>query len=135
MVEYASLKEGDPRREIVPSWVNGWHGVLGPRATTRYSEMRKTSCDVILGRKVGMDVYPSRRRTQFTIYRSHDEPLALFEAHWADWDQGGRLVAMVGGRVLAGKLTAKNKLVWRQIASMQEEKPARIEAPSWAQRW
>jgi hypothetical protein len=136
MGEYASLKKGDPRRKIGPSWENGWHGVLGPRATTRYSEMRKTSGSLILGRKVEMgDAYPSRRRSLYTLYRSHDEPVALFEAHWADWDQGGRLVATAGGRVLAGKLTAKNKLVWRRIASMEEEKPTRIEAPSWAQRW
>src|SRR5262249_17844294 len=45
------------------------------------------------------------------------EPVAIFEAHWADWDQRGRLVAAVGGRVLAGKLTRHSGLSWRQLAA------------------
>ena len=53
---------------------------------------------------------------------------------------GGRrqaycLVATVGGRVLEGKLTSGGNLVWRQLAAMNEERPARMEAPEWAQRW
>ena len=27
------------------------------------------------------------------LYRNDGEPLDTFEAHWADWDQQGRLVA------------------------------------------
>ena len=70
-----------------------------------------------------------------TLYRPDGKAAALFEAHWADWDQQGRLVATVGGRVLAGRLTKHNKLQWRQLASMQNERPAPMEAPAWAQQW
>jgi hypothetical protein len=79
----------------------------------------------------------SRSRKLYTIYRpgGYPDPVALFEAQWADRDQNGRLVATVGGRVVAGKLTKKNELRWRQLASMSNEKPIRMEAPSWAQHW
>ena len=79
--------------------------------------------------------YPSRRRSRYTLYRSNGKPAAMFEAQWADWDQQGRLVATVGGRVLTGELGRKNKLLWRQLASMHEERPAPMEAPDWARHW
>jgi hypothetical protein len=44
-------------------------------------------------------------------------------------------VATIGGRVLAGKLTKTNKLQWRQLAAMQDERPESVEAPTWAQCW
>jgi hypothetical protein len=78
---------------------------------------------------------PSRRRTLYTLYRPEGDPVALFEAQWADWDQRGRLVATVGGRVFAGKLSRKHQLVWRQLAALHEQRPARLEAPAWAARW
>jgi hypothetical protein len=61
--------------------------------------------------------HPSRRRSLYTLNRKDGEPVALFEAHWADWDQEGRLVATVGGRVLEGKFTSDGKLLWRQLAA------------------
>jgi len=79
--------------------------------------------------------HPSRRRSLFTLYRPSDEPVALFAAHWADWDQQGRLVAAVGGRILEGKLTKNRGLRWRQLAATNEEQPVRMEAPEWAQHW
>jgi hypothetical protein len=110
--------------------------VLAPGAASRYCEFRKPCGGLILGREVPADYFrPSRRRTLYTLYRPGGEPIALFEAHWADWDQGGRLVAAVGGRILAGKLMRNGKLLWRQLAAMHEERPARMEAPEWATRW
>jgi hypothetical protein len=128
------LNEVNP--SMVPSWNNGWRGVLAHGATTRYSEFRKPFGELILGREVHSDyVRASRRRTLYTLYRSNGDLVALFEAHWADWDQNGRLVATVGGRVLAGKVTKTSKLIWRELAAMSEEKPTSMKAPAWAQRW
>jgi len=146
VLEYCSLGKGDPRREAEPAWRSGWQGILASTQTNRnyprYAAWRKASGDLILERQTERKgptlyeaIYPSRRRSLYTVYRPDGEPVALFEAHWADWDQQGRLVATVGGRVLAGKLTKKNELLWRQLASMQEERPTRMEAPAWAQRW
>jgi hypothetical protein len=136
VVEYGSLKKGDARREAVACWQAGWESVLEPGAATRCCGLRKRSGDLILGREVPADYFrPSRRRTLYTVYRPDGEAVALFEAHWADWDRQGRLVATAGGRVLEGKLTSRGKLVWRQLAAMNEERPTRMEAPEWAQRW
>ena len=136
ILDLASRSRRDSHGSVVPSWQNGWHGILGAGDALRPFELRKPSGSLILGRTVETDhAYPSRRRTLYTLYRAPGETVALFEAHWADWDQEGRLVATVGGRVFAGKLAARNKLVWRQLSAMQEEKPGGIEAPGWARRW
>jgi hypothetical protein len=130
VVECCSLKKDDPRRDAVPCWQNGWNRILTPQATSEY---RKTCGELILGRDFSSHHYPSRRRTLYTVYRG--KPVALFEAHWADWDQRGRLVATVGGRVFAGKLKKNDKLVWRELKAMNDERPSRMEAPPWAQHW
>ncbi len=112
---------------VVPSFDTGWQ--LGPEA-------RKPSGKLILGRQQPKNhYYLSRTPTPYTLYCEDGETVALFDAHWADWDQQGRLVATVGGRVAAGKLTRDKRLVWRQLADLHEEQPARLEAPDWAQRW
>jgi hypothetical protein len=134
LLDPSTLNKADP--PVVPCWQNGWQGLLAPRATSRISELRKTSGDLMLGRGVPSDYFRlSRRRTPYTLYRPDGKPATLFEAHWADWDQRGRLVATVGGRVFAGKLTRSNKLLWRQLISTHEDRPTRLEAPDWAQRW
>jgi hypothetical protein len=151
VLEYCALKKGDPRRDVVPCWRSNWHGILAPtqpnRNYPRYAAWRKTSGDLILERETKREAawggtfyeeylpHPSRRRSLYTLYRSDEEPVALFEAHWADWDQRGRLVATVGGRVFAGELKKNDKLFWRQLGAMNEEQPSRMEAPGWAQHW
>jgi len=132
VLEYCGLKKGDPRRDVAPCWQSNWQ--LCSNA------WRKTCGDLTLEREASFagayeSPYPSRRRSLYTLYRPDEEPVALFEAHWADWDQQGRLVATVGGRVLTGELKKNNKLVWRQLAAMNEEQLTRMEASSWAQRW
>jgi len=79
--------------------------------------------------------FSSPRRSLYTLSPADGEPITSFEAHWADLDQQGRLVATVGGRMLAGKLKKGGKPLWRQLAAMQEEQPTRMEAPEWAQHW
>jgi hypothetical protein len=105
----------------------GWQGS---------TDVRKTSADLTLGREwpVGR-YYPSNAITAYRLYGQANRLLATFEAHWADWDQQGRLVATIGGRVVAGKLTRDKRLVWRQLTDLHDEKPARLEAPDWAQSW
>jgi hypothetical protein len=84
----------------------------------------------------GEDLFPSRRRSRYTIYnRDENTELARFEAHWADFDQRGRMVAAAGGRILEGKFDRRHGLRWRQLAAFQNEKPERMEAPEWARHW
>jgi hypothetical protein len=59
----------------------------------------------------------------------------MFEAQWADFDQRGRLVATVGGRILEGKIDRHHGLRWHQLAAFQDEQPERVQAPNWALRW
>jgi hypothetical protein len=136
VVEHLVLKNGDPRSDAVPCWKSGWREVRAPGAATRLSELRKESGGLTLGQEVPSDhSRPSRRRSLYTLYQENGDPVALFEAHWADWDQRGRLVAAVGGRVMTGTLSKNKKLAWRQLAAMNEEQPRRMEAPAWAQHW
>ena len=125
---FGALKKDDPWYEAGPSWRSGWQGILAPTEPDRYSPLyaawRKMSGGLTLEREakrsapLGGTQYeeylprPSRRRSLYTLYRPDGKAAALFEAHWADWDQQGRLVATVGGRVLAGRLTKHNKLQW-----------------------
>ncbi len=118
VLEYCSLKEGDPLREIMPSSQSGWSGTSGFRKSGELTLERQ-----------GDGRHPSSRGS------ADGEPASLFEAHWADWDQQGRLVAAVGGRIMAAKLTKSRGLRWRQLAAMNEEKPVPMEAPEWARHW
>jgi hypothetical protein len=118
-----------------PSSVDhGWTSVGAARSSPGYSKFTKRCGDLLLGRDL-REAYPSRSPTLYTLSRADGEPIALFEAHWADWDQRCRLVAAVGGRVLTGRLTRKKTLVWRELISTHEDHPVRVEAPPWAQRW
>jgi len=118
--------QNNPR--LIRSYDAGWEG---GRDTV------KRSADLVLEREFPMGHYfPSRTPTPYLLSNKTGEPIAQFDAHWADWDQQGRLVATAGGRVVAGKLTRDRKrLVWRQLADLHEEKPTRLEAPDWAQQW
>jgi hypothetical protein len=120
-----------------PSWNYGWQ--RAPPASVRQSSSVKSSGNLLLGRGTSAEQFTaSGSRKLYTIYgaNAYPDPLASFQAHWADWDQNGRLVATVGGRVLASKVTKKkNTLQWRQLAALHEEKPSRMEAPDWAQHW
>ena len=128
VLKYFELKRTDPLHDVAPCWQSGWQ--------KRNKELRKMSGDLTLAREITQfAAFPSRSHTPYALYRSGEEPVALFQAQWADWDQRGRLVATVGGRVLAGALTKRNKLVWRQLAALNEEQPGRMEAPGWAQHW
>jgi hypothetical protein len=144
--EYGSLKKEDPLRNAVPCWQRRWVGIPASVQPSRryvlYTAWRKSSDGMTMQRNataktvqgIAYDPYPSRHRSLYTLYRPDGKPVAQFQAHWADWDQRGRLVATVGGRMLEGKLKG-GKLLWRQIAAMHDEKPAPMVAPDWAQHW
>jgi hypothetical protein len=116
-----------------PSYDHGWQVVPEPDDSSRCSKWRKPSGSFILG-CVGPTDSAGPLARIYTIFHCNGEPVTTFEAHWADWDQRGRLVAAVGGRILVGKIT-RTTLVWRQLADLHEEKPERLEAPDWAQWW
>ena len=106
---------------------------LGPWKP-RADPFPKRCGDLLLSRDLP-SAWPSRTPTLYTLSRDKGDPFALFEAHWADWDQRGRLVAAVGGRILAGRVTSKQTIRWRQLISTHEDRPTRMEAPDWAQHW
>ena len=76
-------------------------------------------------------------RNTYTIFPASgpQDPIASFDAYWADLDQSGRLVATAGGRVLAGTITDRNQLLWSELANLSDEKPITMEAPDWAKHW
>jgi len=116
------------------SWMTGWTAVAAPCNKHMPEAFRKTLGSWTLERRA-QERYPWRKPSLYTLYRNADQPVALFEAQWSDFDQRGRLVATAGGRVLGAKLRKKNDLDWRELAAFHEERPERMEAPAWAQRW
>jgi hypothetical protein len=128
------LKQLDRKAEANPSWDSGWERAAP--ASIRISSSVKSNAGLTLGRGV-CDFKPSRSRKTYRLYgdSGSPDPITSFEAHWADLDQSGRLVATAGGRVLAGRLSQRNELRWRELANLSDDKPARMEAPEWARRW
>jgi hypothetical protein len=150
----------DPLRVVLHSYLNlddpilwwsspwestGWKAIPLPdrvKKTSyfdrRLAAWRKTVGRLCLNRAVdpGDSEFPSRRPSRYTISkRDESTELAVFEAHWADFDLRGRLVATVGGRILEGAIDRHHGLRWRQLADFKDEKPTRTEAPKWARRW
>lgn len=125
--------DGYPER-MRSSWDHGWQHAKP--ASVRISASVKSIAGLTLGRGV-YDFSPSRSRKTYALHPSSgsQDPIASFEAHWADLDQNGRLVATVGGRVLAGQLGKRNELRWRELANLSNDKPSRMEAPDWARHW
>ena len=114
-----------------PCWQEGW---LPVPFVTPVGQYRKPCGPLALGRDLPVH-RASRARIIYYLYRSARGPIAQFESHWADWDHRGRLVAAVGGRILTARLTKDDHLRWRQLVDLHPEKPTRLEAPAWAQRW
>ncbi len=110
----------DPPVEV--SWHIGWQAVPGE---PRLGQYRKACGECALGRDTRLHL-PSRSRTVYYLYRDAVDPIAWFEAHWADWDQCGRLVAAAGGRILTARLTKDDHLRWRQLTDLHDEKPTRL---------
>jgi hypothetical protein len=117
--------DGYPDR-MKSSWDHGWQ--RAEPASIRISSSVKSKAGLTLGRGV-YHFSPSRSRKTYALQ------MVSFEAQWADLDQNGRLVATVGGRVLAGQLSKSNELRWRELANLSNDKPARMEAPDWAKHW
>jgi len=128
VLEYCCLKKDDPRRNAAPCFQNGWLKL------PEHTGWRHASGEFTLERYMA-DPNPSRSRSLFTLYRTSGEPVSTCEAHWADWDQRGRLAATVGGRDFEGRLDKDRTLVRRQRAAMQDEQPAPVVAPDWARHW
>ena len=145
VVPHSYLNLDDPFLWSFPWASTGWEPIPLPahiKKTTyfdpRLAAWRKTVGSLCLQRTVepGEERFPSRRRSHYTIFkRDASTEIARFESHWADFDQRGRLVATVGGRILEGKIDRHHGVRWRQIAAFQDEKPERMEAPEWARRW
>ena len=135
VLTHGDLSKDDARHNAVPGWLSGWNKAEKYQDSMGRDLVGKRSGDLVLARYAPLHLSPSRQPTLYSIYTADGRAAALFEAHWADWDQQGRLVATAGGRVLAGELTQENKLRWGQLASMHDDRPAPIAAPAWARSW
>jgi hypothetical protein len=131
VVEYSAQKHAG----LQPSSGRGWSGVLTSPGTSRFAALRKQCGDRILEQRAGGSDCPPRRPHAFSLYRAGGEPIVNFEAHWADFDANGRLLATIGGRILWGEAGRKSKFGWYEVASLHEEQPVRLVAPDWAQHW
>ena len=144
-VLHSYLNLDDPFLRSFPWERTGWKSISQPdhvKKTSyfdpRLAAWRKKVGGLCLQRATdrGEEMFLSRRRSRYTIFKGDERTeLAGFEAHWADFDQRGRLVAAVGGRILEGKIDRHHGLRWRQLAAFQDQKPERMEPLEWAARW
>jgi hypothetical protein len=56
-------------------------------------------------------------------------------ASWVDWDQQGRLVFARDGKIFAGRIDEKGKLVDRELTDLNASKPKSVAPPDWAAEW
>lgn len=77
----------------------------------------------------GEDAFPSMRLARYRLGETE------FAAHRADFDPRGRLVATAGGKKLAGEVGNYARVQWKLLAGFGEDRPERLEASDWAQRW
>ena len=63
------------------------------------------------------------------------ERISLDNVVCARWDQRGRLAFMVEGKLFTGYITIDDKLVAKEIADFNENKPTEIDSPVWAKSW
>lgn len=142
VIEAGGPEWSDPSRRPIPCWQEGWdpiplagHDAVG---LPRYSAWRKSRDGFTLVRDQGRlalnEPKPSRLPATYTLRDPDTQPVASFQAHWADWDRRGRLVATAGGRVMAATLRNRS-LVWRQLAAIQDEQPVDMAARDWAREW
>ncbi|HVO42212.1 MAG TPA: hypothetical protein VMT34_06305 [Aggregatilineales bacterium] len=72
---------------------------------------------------------------RFSLQYAEDQhEVAINSETWADWDQQGRLVYARDGALFAGEL-ANGRIVERQIADFNSQKPQLIKSPEWARVW
>jgi hypothetical protein len=145
VVEHSYLNLDDPVLWWRSPWEStGWKPVPLPDGVKKTSHFdrrlaawQRTVGNLCLTRAVDRcDEFPSRRPSVYRIGKSDNSAeIALFEAHWADFDQRGRLVAAVGGRIVEGKIDRRHSLQWRQLAAFQDEQPDRLKPPQWALHW
>jgi hypothetical protein len=129
---HGALAENDPRLTMKPCFEVGWEGPLTPVKPSRdYLPWSKSIGSLVLKRG---GAFPFRSPQQFLLCGPKADSVESFKAHWADFDQQGRLVATVGGRILAGEVV-RRRLGWRQLAALQDETPVPVAAPAWAQHW
>jgi hypothetical protein len=56
-------------------------------------------------------------------------------ASWVDWDQQGRLVFARDGKIFAGRIDEKGRLVDRELTDLNASKPKSVAPPDWAAEW
>lgn len=72
------------------------------------------------------------RPRAYSVSKSDERELAAFEADWADWDHGGRLVAAKEGQLLRLAFDRKLNPVWSLVADFTNDVFKPMGAPQWA---
>lgn len=125
------IKDGDCPLKLAtiqwtPAWErNGWQ-------KQQEHTYRKTSGDRELHWAPDAE-HPNRWPGLYSLRAGGREE--IFEAHWADFDQQGRLVAGLGGQIRAGQPALRRGIQWRELRNVTHEKPETILAPDWARHW
>lgn len=73
--------------------------------------------------------------SRYKIQWPDGEALRIPDATWADWDQRGRLVYAVGGRLFASTIDESRAIHPSLLADFTANKFEQVEAPDWARTW
>lgn len=67
--------------------------------------------------------------------RSSSQLVKIERASWADWDQHGRLIYAVDGKLMTGTIDDGGNLVESEIVNLNLSEPVSLPTPDWASTW
>jgi hypothetical protein len=116
---------------VFTSTRNGWkteRTEVWERSNSANSTVLRRSTDAISFERAGGPYLES-----FRLQLDSGE-LPLQDAHWADWDQAGRLVIAKGGKLFAVTVVS-GQLVERELIDLNSNVPRQVETPESAKQW
>jgi hypothetical protein len=122
-------------------WVTEWQGLargyrtIAPdvRVKRRGQQAEQgDSVGVVLERRIDNLTY----RERFRIEGASNEPeLPPGPLEWLDWDPGGRLIALSGGRVWAAPVEERHVARFAELLDLRDDRPEERETPDSARHW
>lgn len=118
--------------EKMTRWVVDSAPFMKGYTTQAAGVISKRQGSAVLRRTERIDGWDHKRVYDLEIDGNSLREEQLSHATWADFDQRGRLVVAIGGRILAAD---EGDRKFRELADFNDCVPAPFESPAWAREW
>ena len=119
-------------------WVTEWRGLgpgyrtIAPDVRVKRSPVGDDGVGVVLERRLDSLKY----RERFRIEGAENEPeVPPGPLDWLDWDPGGRLIALSGGRIWAAPVAGRRVERFSELLDLRGDRFEEREAPAYAREW